>query len=176
MATQPRKSFKTEKGTELPLLNLRGREYLQVMHRLVWFKEKYPEGKSIIKTQVIEHQGEGDKEYFIVRAEVFIDSERGPMMVATAHKRECVGAFPDALEKAESGCIGRALAMLGIGTQFAFDDLDEGDRLADSPAPVLEKVTDKPAITPAAVSSGSSRTSFRKTVTPVTASSNDDGI
>lgn len=133
----PRKSFKTEKGTELPLLNLKGKEYLQVMHRLVWFREKHPDG--VIKTQMMEHNGAGKDEYFIFRAEIFTNSERGPQLVAIGHKRENVGSFPDAMEKAESGAIGRALALMGIGTQFAADDLDEGDRLADSPAPVLEK-------------------------------------
>lgn len=181
--SQPRKSFKTEKGTELPLLNLKGKEYLQVMHRLVWFKEKYPEGKGLIKTQMIEHQGQGKDEYFIVRAEIYVESDRGPMLVSTGHKRESVGAFPDALEKAESGAVGRALAMLGIGTAFAADDLDEGDRLADSPAPVLVK-TDAPAITPATGSSSignagpsngtGGRASFRKPTAVTTAT--DDGI
>ncbi len=184
MSTQPRKSFKTESGTELPLLSLKGKEYLQVMHRLVWFKERYPGSKGLIKTQMIEHQGQGKDEYFIFRAEIFVDSERGPMLVATGHKRETVGGFADAMEKAESGAIGRALAMMGIGTQFSFDDLDEGDRLADSPAPVLEKTVGVAAITPTVVTNSSgSRTSFRKNVTvgkQVDTSkqglSNDDGI
>lgn len=163
--SQPRKSFKTEKGTELPLLNLKGKEYLQVMHRLVWFKEKYPEGKSIIKTTMIEHQGAGKDEYFVVKAEVFIDTERGPLMVATAHKRECVGAFADALEKAETGAVGRALAMLGVGTQFASDDLDEGDRLADAPAPVLDIHPMTTQSLQAAIPT--KRTSFRQNVNVV---------
>lgn len=163
--SQPRKSFKTEKGTELPLLNLKGKEYLQVMHRLVWFKEKYPEGKSIIKTTMIEHQGAGKDEYFVVKAEVFIDTERGPLMVATAHKRECVGAFADALEKAETGAVGRALAMLGVGTQFASDDLDEGDRLADAPAPVLDIQTMTTQSLQAAIPT--KRASFRQNVNVV---------
>ncbi len=176
----PRKSFKTEKGTELPLLSLKGREYLQVMHRLVWFKEKYPEGKSIIKTTVIEHQGSDKGEYFVVKAEIFIDTERGPLMVSTAHKRESVGAFADALEKAETGAIGRALAMLGIGTQFAFDDLDEGDRLADAPAPVLETTPEVVTVTSTATlvpntttTNGARKPSFRKNMTVATSNGDD---
>jgi hypothetical protein len=170
----PRKSFRTEKGTELPLLSLKGKEYLQVMHRLVWFKEKYPEGKSIIKTTVLEHNGEGDKEFFVVKAEVYIDTDKGPMMVATAHKRESVGSFGDALEKAETGAIGRALALLGIGTQFCFDDLDEGDRLADSPAPVLDATESTPEVSTASVGlvTAARKPSFRKNMT-VAANSDD---
>ena len=35
------KTFKTPKGTELPLLDLRGKDYLMVAHRLVWFREEH---------------------------------------------------------------------------------------------------------------------------------------
>ncbi len=30
--------FKTAKGTDLPLLNLNGKQYLEVKFRLVWFR------------------------------------------------------------------------------------------------------------------------------------------
>jgi ssDNA-binding Zn-finger/Zn-ribbon topoisomerase 1 len=41
--------------------------------------------------------------------------------------------FGDFIEKAETKAVGRALAMLGYGTQFAADELDEGQRIVDSP-------------------------------------------
>lgn len=175
--SQPRKSFRTEKGTELPLLNLKGKEYLQIMHRLVWFREKYP--TATVKTQMLEHNGAGKDEYYIFRAEVFLDTERGPMLIATGHKRETVGSFADAMEKSESGAVGRALAMLGIGTAFAADDLDEGDRLADAPAPVLESSsTVNTTVTAGTVSTlsettASRRASFRKNVTAPTVTTED---
>ena len=40
--------------------------------------------------------------------------------------------FPDYIEKAETGAIGRALAMCGYGTLQA-PEFDEQDRLADAP-------------------------------------------
>ena len=48
-------------------------------------------------------------------------------------KRETKKDFSDHTEKAETSAVGRALAMLGYGTQFAISDLDEGDRIVDSP-------------------------------------------
>jgi hypothetical protein len=42
-------------------------------------------------------------------------------------------SFPEFMEKAETGALGRALALIGYGTQFCADDLDEGDRIVDSP-------------------------------------------
>lgn len=122
-------SFKTEKGTELPLLNLKGKAYLQVAHRLVWFRERYPSG--IIKTQMLSHQDDTA----VFRAEVYItDTNSGqPMLVATGHKTENKKSFADYMEKSETGAIGRALALAGIGTQFCEVDLEENDRLADAP-------------------------------------------
>ena len=53
-------------------------------------------------------------------------------VVATARKKETEAGFPDYIEKAETGAIGRALAMCGYGTLQA-PEFDEQDRLADAP-------------------------------------------
>ena len=52
---------------------------------------------------------------------------------ASATKTERKVDFDDFVEKAETGAVGRALAMLGYGTQFAMIEFDEGDRVVDSP-------------------------------------------
>lgn len=192
----PRKSFTTAKGIELPLLNLKGKEYLQVMHRVQWFRSENPEG--IIKTQLTEQSGEGKDRAYVFRSEIYITTDKGPLLIASGYKRETVGDFPDALEKAESGSIGRALALCGYGTQFAADEFEEGNRLADSPAPVLEKsgtlVVKADSIDYSGTAStvghggstgsvsvlnngsGSKRTTFRKNVTAQTAASESDDI
>lgn len=160
----PRKSYTTTSGLELPLLNLKGKEYLQVMHRIQWFRTENPKG--IIKTQLLEKNGEGKDTFAVFRAEIFVDTERGPMMISSGHKMETMGGFADYLEKAESGAIGRALALCGYGTQFCSDELEEGDRLADSPAPVLEKsavvMTSNGSAKDADVAATTKRSSFRK--------------
>jgi hypothetical protein len=56
-------------------------------------------------------------------------------IIATARKKETEIGFPDYIEKAETGAIGRALAMCGYGTLQA-PEFDEQERLADAP---LEK-------------------------------------
>lgn len=118
------KTFKTEKGTELPISDIRGRSYLEVKHRLVWFREVKPLWG--IETHIIEVS----KDSAIVNA--VIKDEQGRIL-ATAHKHENKQGFGDFLEKAETGAIGRALALVGFGTQFTGDELEEGERLADSP-------------------------------------------
>jgi len=124
------KNFKTKNGTELPILDMRGKPYLQVAHRIVWFREENPTWK--IQTSL----SFPDAKTCISRAE--IRNEEGEIM-ATAHKREDEKGFFDYIEKAETGSIGRALALVGYGTQFCADELDEGARLADSPIDAVSK-------------------------------------
>lgn len=119
------KTFKTPKGTELPFLNLKGKDYLQVMHRLVWFREEHPDW-SIVTSLV-----ESNDKYVVARSEIIDSSNR---VIATAHKREDYAHFGDAIEKSEAGAIGRALSYCGYGTQFA-PELDEEDRIVDAPVP-----------------------------------------
>ncbi|SRR6266568_2703861 len=57
----------------------------------------------------------------------------GKLIKKTAgDKMETACDFPDFLEKAQSGAIGRCLMFAGYGTQFALE-LDEGERVVDSP-------------------------------------------
>lgn len=125
----------SEKGTQVPLLDLKGKPYLQVSHRLVLFREKFPSG--IIKTQMLSHQDDTA----VFRAEVYItDTNSGqPMLVATGHKTENKNSFADYMEKSETGAIGRALALAGIGTQFCEVDLAENDRIVDAPVEPAKK-------------------------------------
>jgi len=116
--------FSTAKGTELPLLNLRGSDYLEVKYRLVWFREEHPTWS--IETEFVSVTERS------ACARAVIRDETG-RTIATSHKMENSMSFPDFMEKAETGAIGRALALIGYGTQFCADDLDEGDRIVDSP-------------------------------------------
>ena len=122
--------FTTKAGTVLPLISLKGKQYLQVAHRLVWFREEKPDWS--ITTEFVE------KSATHALAKAVIANEKG-LIVATAHKLETQKGFQDFHEKAETGAIGRALAMCGYGTQFA-EDLDEGERIVDAPQP-LKTVT-----------------------------------
>lgn len=115
--------FKTKAGTILPLMNLKGKPYLQVAHRLVWFREEHPDAS--IKTSCVFQ----DEKRAVFSAEIYNGAGK---LLATGTKQETVADFRDALEKSETGAVGRALAMCGYGTQFA-PEFDEGDRLADSP-------------------------------------------
>jgi hypothetical protein len=121
-------TLKTVKGTILPLLKLKGKDYLQVAHRIQWFNEEAE--RFHIDTDFISVT----EERAVARAKVTVfDKEGREVRHATATKQESKKDFPDFIEKSETGAIGRALALMGYGTQFALSDLDEGSRLADSP-------------------------------------------
>ena len=126
------KTFKTPKGTVLPVMDMRGKDYLQVAQRIVWFREDRPDWR--IETEFVAL----DDQACIAKA--IIKNEAGAIM-ATAHKREDRQHFADFMEKAETGAIGRAVALCGFGTQFCGDEIDEGQRIVDTPQA-------KPAVKP----------------------------
>src|SRR6184192_3697038 len=124
------------------------RDYLPVQWRLVWFREHCPQGS--IETEMLhldlDRETEEDgyawnnetrrSEKIIKRANglavfraIVKDGKGG---IATGTKSEKAASFSDYIEKAETGAIGRALAALGYGTQFA-PDLDEQHRIVDAP-------------------------------------------
>lgn len=163
-------SYKTKKGTELPLMNLKGKPYMQVAQRLVWFTEEaesYSIGTSfplLTTDETVAH----------VVVSVY-DKDGKTIKTASATKREDKKSFADHTEKAETGAIGRALAMLGFGTQFAIADLEEGDRLADAPVAVNVKPTTSTTVVPVTatpVTATTKRVSFSKKT--VAASTGDE--
>ena len=84
--------------------------------------------------------------YARYRANVFDASGR---LISTGTKTEFSERFLDFAEKAETGAIGRALAVAGYGTEAAVD-LDEGldqERIADAPVTPSRPIN----ITPSAV-------------------------
>lgn len=103
------------------------RDYLEVKWRLVWFRQDHPDWT--IETKPLEINTE--KQYVIFRARVRDENGR---LIATGTKVETKNGFNDYLEKAETGAVGRALAMCGYGTQFA-PELEEKDRIVDGPVP-----------------------------------------
>jgi hypothetical protein len=98
-------------------------DYLPVAARIAWFRKDHPYWSIITE---IEHLA--DK---AVVMKAIIKDTTGDI-IATARKKETEAGFQDYIEKAETGAIGRALAMCGYGTLQA-PEFDEQDRLADAP-------------------------------------------
>jgi hypothetical protein len=100
-------------------------DYLEVKWRLCWFRDRYPHG--VIET--IEVCVDLERGYARYRCVV----EDGQGGRATGYGTETAADFADYCERAETRALGRALAALGIGTQFVGQDLTEGEHVADAP-------------------------------------------
>ena len=105
-------------------------DYLPVAARIAWFRKDHTDWSIITKTVQLANKA------VIMKA---IIKDANGRIIATARKKETEIGFPDYIEKAETGAVGRALAMCGYGTLQA-PEFDEGERIADSP---VEKVKSK---------------------------------
>lgn len=98
-------------------------DYLPVAARIAWFRREHPDWSIITKTIQLANKA--------VLMKAIVKDATGKV-IATARKKETEIGFPDYIEKAETGAVGRALAMCGYGTLQA-PEFDEQERLADSP-------------------------------------------
>jgi len=131
------------------LIQLQGKDYLPVAWRLCWFRDICPEGEISTELVTLDLNRETTEEVMVwnnelKRKEKVVKQATGFCVFhatvadgkggsATGTKSEKAASFPDYIEKCETGAVGRALAMLGYGTQFTGDEFDEGERLADAP-------------------------------------------
>lgn len=121
-------SVQTKKGTELPLMKLKGKDYMMVAHRIVWFNEEAASFDMQSEYLVL------TEERAVIKAVVRLYDKDGKLLKqGIGTKSETKKDFPDFIEKAETGAIGRAITMMGFGTAYALADLDEGQRIIDSP-------------------------------------------
>lgn len=107
------------------LSRVNGNEYLEVKWRLVWLRDRDPDAQ--IETEMVVM----NPDIAICRAVITLTTGGR----ATGHGSETPNDFKDHYEKAETKAMGRALAALGFGTQFAPDhDFGQGSgRVVDAP-------------------------------------------
>lgn len=133
------------------VMRVKGNEYLPVAGRVKWMRQDHPDW--IISTSIelldMENKVAVVKASISRPVEVMDDAgfSKGVQVigVATGFKMEDVKGFPDWLEKAETGAIGRALARCGYGTEYDEDDHrpDAGNEagVVDTPEPVRGKLS-----------------------------------
>lgn len=109
------------------LTSIKGQDYLEVKWRLVWLRSDHPD--AAITTQLVSH--ENDRAIFSAHVQL---PDGGS---STGWGSETASGFGNYIEKAETKAIGRALAALGYGTQFADDFADAADgAIADAPVQI----------------------------------------
>lgn len=144
------------------LMSLKGRDYLNVQNRLLWFirdqRDFIVRGLAttsyVIRTELVEHDREAGYAHFKTYVRDVLGNE------ATMYGSEAAKDFADYAEKASTKSLGRALLALGYGTAFA-PEMDEGERVVDAPverrrAPSTAAAPARPAASarPASVTSG----------------------
>src|SRR5579885_891975 len=124
------------------LSKLRGKEYLEVKWRLVWFHSDTGSKAGYVTIELEHDRQAGYARYAAIAWDGKDDQWRTVKFygmeivvcgrVGTGTKSETKSDFPDYDAKAETGALGRALAGISYGTQFA-PDVEEGARIVDSP-------------------------------------------
>ncbi len=125
------------------LMNLKGKEYLNVQNRLLWFmrdqRDMIASGLAttpyIIRTELVELDREAGWAHFRTTVRDVLGNES--VMYGSESSRD----FPDYIEKASTKSLGRALLALGYGAAFA-PEMDEGERIVD--APIARRATPQP--------------------------------
>src|SRR5512146_3223953 len=150
------------------LMNLKGRDYLNVQNRLLWFirdqRDFIVRGLAttsyVIRTELVEQDREAGYAHFKTYVRDVLGNE------ATMYGSEAAKDFADYAEKASTKSLGRALLALGYGTAFA-PEMDEGDRVVDAPverrrapsaAPARPAVKSAVSAAPAAATNGATTT------------------
>jgi hypothetical protein len=130
-------------------MQLKGRDYLNVQNRLLWFIRDQRAFISaglarvpyMIQTELVELDREAGFAHFKTYVRDVLGNE------STMYGSESAKDFGDFVEKASTKSLGRALLALGYGTAFA-PEMDEGERVVD--APVERKRTSTRAASEAA--------------------------
>jgi hypothetical protein len=103
------------------LIDLKGKPYMQVQWRVVWFRSEHPDWH--INTTI------DFRDKYILAKAIILD----PAGKAVAHGHALESFGEKAVECAETGAVGRALAFLGYGTSFALDIQEPADQPVDAP-------------------------------------------
>jgi len=110
-----------DKSLKDKAVDIKGKKYVLVSDRVLYFNEKYPEG--CIVNEMLSWEGD----VIIVKSVVYPEGIEGRYF--TGYAQEVVGSGmvnkTSALENAETSAVGRALAMMGIGVIDSIASVDE---------------------------------------------------
>jgi hypothetical protein len=104
---------------EMKTVNIKGKNYVEVNQRILYFRANYPKGKILTSIESMENG------VCVIRAEIYDDDQ----LVATGHAYEKEGSTfinkTSYLENCETSAVGRALGILGIGIDTSIASREE---------------------------------------------------
>jgi hypothetical protein len=131
------KSVSSDKDLKEKAVNIKGKKYVMVSDRVVYFNDTYRSGS--ISTELVSY----DSGNIVVRATVVPDVSI-PERFFTGFAQESEGSSfinkTSALENAETSAVGRALGMMGIGVLDGIASVDEINK-AKNAKPKKERLT-----------------------------------
>ena len=114
---------KIDKSLKDKAIDIKGKAYILVADRIIFFNENYPNG--MIRTHLLSTP---DAEMVVIKAQVIPDTASETRFF-TGHSQAKWGEGfinkTSALENAETSAVGRALAMMGIGVIDSVASVDE---------------------------------------------------
>jgi hypothetical protein len=137
-----------EKNLKNKAIDIKGKQYVLVSDRVIYFNEQYPNG--CIKTNIVKYE-DGQ---VTIRARVYPDMENINRYFS-GYAQEIEGTTfinkTSALENAETSAVGRALAMMGIGVIDSIASVDEINKATNrpeakkslSPADITQEIYEK---------------------------------
>ena len=140
------------------LLDLKGKDYLQVPWRLAWLNDDYANGDVagflIETTEVYDrecgpHPRDKTKQDRETKYRVVVEILNGAGNVVKRGVGTGTGKqseFALYIEKAETKAMGRALAMVGYGTQHTGDEFDMGDEISPVDGKLGVAIADAPVV------------------------------
>lgn len=109
-----------DKSLKNKAIDIKGKKYILVSDRVIYFNETYPDGQ--IQTELV---SQPDSKTIIVKATV----KPRPEQTFTGYSQAVIGDGyinkTSALENAETSAVGRALAFMGIGVIDSVASVDE---------------------------------------------------
>jgi hypothetical protein len=113
-------------------IDIKGKDYILVKDRVLFFNEKYPNGK--IETVLL---SDFNAEMVVMKAIVTPDVEK-PLRAFTGHSQATWGDGmvnkTAAMENCETSAVGRALGFMGIGVIDSIASVDEINKAQTQPA------------------------------------------
>lgn len=107
------------KKEDMKTVDIKGKSYVEVNQRILYFRDNYPEGKILTS---IESMVDG---VCVIRAEIYVSDQ----LVATGHAYEKEGSTfinkTSYLENCETSAVGRALGIFGIGIDTSIASSEE---------------------------------------------------
>lgn len=101
-------------------IDIKGKKYVLVSDRIIYFNENYPGG--YINTKLV---SDPESDQIIIKATVYPEPGRSFTGYSQAIKGDSFINKTAALENAETSAVGRALAMMGIGVLDSIASVDE---------------------------------------------------